>query len=231
MADRDRQHCCRRAYREREELLLVEAGEAALDATANEVVNARVASAVAKRIARVIAQELREHCTRPRNREAVMEWLLGNPLVYPHLPDYYLKPKEAKIYVRLVTNLRAELQEVKGVHSSQELAYEGALLNAVVRDGIDNRLASGHSPILNTNPHTLRNAVQCQSGLLSTRVSLWQLPKHRQRSDVLNPITSGLVVDWWTTETRVSPRNKDVANKWIAPKVYKKHTTYFLTEL
>jgi hypothetical protein len=194
---------------------------------------ARVASVITKRIARVIAQELREYCsdcTGPRNREAVIERLLGNCLVSPHLPDYYLRPKEAKIYARLITNLRAELQEVKGVHSSQELAYKGALLNAVVRDGIDNKVASGYSWILNTNPHNLQNAVQCRSGLLSTGASLWQLPKRRQRSNVLNPITSRLVVDWWTTETRVSPRKKDVVNKWIAPKVYEKYATHFPTE-
>jgi hypothetical protein len=117
MADRERQRRCRRACREREEVLLAEAEEAALDAANNEVVNARVASVVAKWIARVIAQELRENCSGPRNREAVMEWLLGNPLVYPHLPDYYLRPLEAKIYARLVTNLKAELQQVKSVHS------------------------------------------------------------------------------------------------------------------
>jgi hypothetical protein len=48
MADRERQRRCRRACREREEVLLAEAEEAALDAANNEVVNARVASVVAK---------------------------------------------------------------------------------------------------------------------------------------------------------------------------------------
>jgi hypothetical protein len=67
-----------------------------LDAAANEVVNSRVASVVAKRIARMIAQELREHCTGPRNREVVIEWLLGNPLVSPHLPNYYMRPWMSK---------------------------------------------------------------------------------------------------------------------------------------
>ena len=159
-----------------------------------------------------------------------MEQLLGNPLVSSHLPDYYLRSKEAKIYAHLIMNLRAELQEVKGVHSLQKIAYKGTLLNAVVKDGIDNRLASGYSRILNTNPHNLRNAVQRQSGFLSLGASLWQLLKRRHRSDVLNPITSRLVVDWWTIETRISSWKKDVVNKWIAPKVYEKYAIYFLTE-
>ena len=55
MANRDRQHCYWRACRKIEELFLAKAQEVALDAAANEVVNAKIASAVAKRIARVIA--------------------------------------------------------------------------------------------------------------------------------------------------------------------------------
>jgi hypothetical protein len=181
MEDRDQQRRYRRGCREREEVLLAEAMEAALDANDNAVVNARVASVVVKRIARVIVQELRENCNGPRNCEAVMERLLGNPLVYPHLPDYYLKPSEAKIYARLVTNLKVELQQVKGVHSSQELAYKGVVLNVVVRDGIDNRQVSGYSRILKTNPHNLQNTVDRRHWLVSLGASLWKLPKHRQR--------------------------------------------------
>jgi hypothetical protein len=59
-----------------------------------------------------------------------MERLLENSLVYPYLLDYYRKPKGAKI----VGSLRLHLQQVKGVQSSEKLAYKGALLSAIVGD-------------------------------------------------------------------------------------------------
>jgi hypothetical protein len=63
-----------------------------------------------------------------------MERLLENSLVYPYLLDYYRKPKGAKIMTNIVGSLRLHLQQVKGVQSSEKLAYKGALLSAIVGD-------------------------------------------------------------------------------------------------
>ena len=105
-----------------------------------------------QQIARFIDDELRKNCEGPKNCVAVMEHVLGNSLVFPHFLDYYLKPSDARIQAKLVCNLKSELQQVKGVHSVEKLAYKGALLNAIVAFGIDNRQASLYSWILQSNP-------------------------------------------------------------------------------
>lgn len=182
------------------------------------------------RIAEFISEEFRLHCPGPRNRVAVMESLLENSVVHPNLPDNYRKPKDAKIMTNIVGSIRSQLQQVKGVHSSEKLAYKGALLSAIVGDGIQSRQTSGYSRVLQTHPRNLRNAVERHRSLRNGGGSLWGLPKRRQRSDVLDAETSALVIGWWSSQTRVSPRKKDVVNKWLAPKEYEQHATHFLTE-
>lgn len=59
---------------------------------------------------------------------------------------------------------------------------------------------------------------------------MWGLPKRRQRSVVLDAETAIQVIDWWSSQTRVSPQKKDVVNKWLAPKEYEQHATHFLIE-
>ena len=104
------------------------------------------------------------------------------------------------------------------MNSSEKLAYKGALLSAIVGDGIQNRQTSGYSRVLQTYSRNLKNAVERCLSLQSSGASLWRLLKRKQRSDVLDGETIAHVVQWWSSETRMSPRKKDVVNKWLAPK-------------
>jgi hypothetical protein len=67
---------------------------------------------------------------------AVLENLFDDPLVYSHLPDFYFRPREARIYAKVVNNVKRELSDVKGVQCAEKLAYRGELLNCFVGDGI-----------------------------------------------------------------------------------------------
>ncbi len=76
------------------------------------------------------------------NNKVVVEKLMGNNIVKPHLPYFYLPLVEAKVQHSLVQSLKIELQEVKGVHSKEKLRYKCTLLHVVVR--VKNLLVFGH---------------------------------------------------------------------------------------
>jgi hypothetical protein len=76
------------------------------------------------------------------NNKVVVEKLMGNNIVKPHLPYFYLPLVEAKVQHSLVQSLRNELQEVKGVHSKENLTYKCTLLHVVVK--VKNLLVLGH---------------------------------------------------------------------------------------
>lgn len=129
---RERKAACRRARDEAD----AEEERIRQEGNPDERVNSRNVQEASSRIAEFISEEFRLHCPGPRNRAAVMESLLENSVVHPNLPDYYRKPKDAKIMSNIVGSIRSQLQQVKGVHSSKKLAYKGALLGAIVGEGI-----------------------------------------------------------------------------------------------
>jgi hypothetical protein len=48
------------------------------------------------------------------NKMTILEILMGNIIVRPHLPQYRLPPNEVKAQNALVQGLKVELQETKG---------------------------------------------------------------------------------------------------------------------
>jgi hypothetical protein len=84
------------------------------------------------KIATFIYFELVSHHIDSSNK-VVVEKLMGNNMMKPHLPYFYLPRVEAKVQHSLVQNLKNELQEVKGIHSKEKLTYKCILLHVVVR--------------------------------------------------------------------------------------------------
>jgi hypothetical protein len=93
--------------------------------------DARMAMSIVERLRQFLIHELRRYDSKA-TREAVMEVFLGSDEVQQHMPDYYPPPKDARIHLQVVRSLRDCLDIVKGAHSSEMLAYKGALLDAVV---------------------------------------------------------------------------------------------------
>lgn len=111
-----------------------------------EVIDTGVMRYVSQRVVEFMGKAF-EDCARPLNRTTTMESLLNDPHVYMHLPKYYLRLTKAKIYAKVVKNLKIELYKVKGVQSAEMLAYNGALLNMIVTTGIESGQTSGYSRI------------------------------------------------------------------------------------
>jgi hypothetical protein len=93
------------------------------------------------KIATFIYFELVSHHIDSSNK-VIVEKLMGNNIVKPHFPYFYLPLVEAKVRHSLVQSLKNELQEVKGVHSKEKLTYKYTLLHVVVR--VKKLLVLGH---------------------------------------------------------------------------------------
>jgi hypothetical protein len=193
------------------------------------VVEEKVARRVARRCVRFISEEMRQSRCGLENRMVVLEYLFDDPLVYPHLPDYYFRPREAKIYAQVVNNVKKELSDVKGVQSAEKLAYRGALLNCVVGDNIGQGMVSGYSRVLSTNQRNLRRAAERRSTAISKGASMWRLPTRKHRPG-LSSTTVESIVNWWNGETHVSPKKIKNVNHRIGRNEKEQHPTHYLCE-
>jgi hypothetical protein len=145
-----------------------------------------------------------------------MENILDSPLLRLHFPQFHFRPQEARIYARVVQNLKEDLNEVKGVHSAEELAYKGAILNSVVGGGIRVGQISRYSRILGTHHANIRRVVMRRESAVQEGSSLWRFPTRKLRPG-LSENTVELIVAWWTTKTRVSPNKKEMTRNRIGP--------------
>lgn len=96
----------------------------------------RLTSRKSNKLARAIIEEL-EACQTQCDKSSIMEKVLNHDSVWPHLPDYYPRPSEAKSIFTFLRSFRNELQSVKTAHSKEFLARKGVLLDAAVREGIE----------------------------------------------------------------------------------------------
>jgi hypothetical protein len=124
-----------------------------------------------------------------------MENILDSPLLRPHFPQFHFRPQEARIYARVVQNLKEDLNEVKGVYSEEELAYNGAILNSVVEGRIRAGQISRYSRILGTHHANIRRAAMRRESTIQEGSSLWRLPTRKPRPG-LSENTVELIVAW-----------------------------------
>jgi hypothetical protein len=129
----------------------------------------------------------------------------------------------------VVQNLKEDLNEVKGVHSVEELAYKGAILNSVVGGGITAGQISRYSRILGTHHANIKRAAMRREFAVQEGSSLWRLPTWKQRPG-LSENTVESIVAWWTTEMRVSPNKKEMTRNRIGPNEHEEHPTHYLCE-
>jgi hypothetical protein len=125
--------------------------------------------------------------------------------------------------------LREVYTFVKGVQSSDMLAYRGVVLNAATTaDGQGDGLAM--SRVLKILPETFLSAAERRASLEATRASQFALHTRKGRSNVLKEYVVAKVVTWWESETRVSLNRKDIVRLYIGRNEEKRHPLHLLLE-
>jgi hypothetical protein len=182
---------------------------------------------VSTKICSFIVAELENGCAGPRFQTAVLEAVLRNNAIAPHLPEYYSSELEAKATHSFIQSYKKELQLLKNPTSAEKLVRKTTLLEAAVNS--DATGVRALSRVLGTNPQNISSAIHRRRTLESNGSSIFKLAERRKRDGVLSG-TRELVIAWWTSETRVSPNKKDVTRKRLGPKMYDQHATHLLLE-
>ena len=113
-------------------------------------------------------------------------------------------------------------------HLSSMLARKRAILEAVVSE-LDSDMTKFHS-ILGTRKENLVVAIERLRSATEETSSRYTVPARKKREDGISEEVMAFVLQWWTEETRVSPRRRDVCRKCLGCSSYDTHATHLLLE-
>lgn len=181
----------------------------------------------AQRIVATLTRLL-ERIRNPVFRAKVLDRVFTDRRIRPLLPNYYPTPEEARAQRQILRNLKADLLALKIPHSSGMLARKRAILEAVVGE-LDSDISKFHS-ILGTRKANLVAAVDRLRSATETTSSRYQVPSRKKREGGVPEEVKAAVLLWWTEETRVSPRRRDVRRKRLGRNLYDTHAAQLLLE-
>lgn len=139
-----------RQSRARRRLIIERSEHLAREGAELEISGRRDVLRVSTRICSFIVDELENECDGPRFRKAVVESVLRNAAIVPHLPEYYSSELEAKAAHTFIQSYKNELQMLKNPVSADKLVRKTTLLEAAVSSDVSGLRAL--SRVLGTNP-------------------------------------------------------------------------------
>ena len=150
-----------------------------------------------------------------------------NQRMRPLLLDDYLSP-EARAQRNILKNIRADLQALKVPHSSGMLARKRVILEAVVSE-LDSDISTFHS-ILGTRKENLVAAMECLRSATTVTCSRYRTPTRKKKEGGVSKEVRADVLQWWTEETRMTPRRRDVRRIRLGRNLYDTHAAHLLLE-
>lgn len=185
-----------------------------------------------RRIALSIAEAIRSAlgaCPGPKTRKSVLTRTLDHSFVVGDLPYHVLPSKTAVAYQEIVDGLNGRLSEVKGCHSSAELATKYAILDASVSTQKKSSMREV-ARALGVHHRNIMKAISRRELMHNGGDFLVVLTIRRKRNDCVGDNDKDVIIRWWVSETRVSPNKKDVTRKRLSPGVFDEKATQYLQE-
>ncbi|MCO5558562.1 hypothetical protein L7F22_012147 [Adiantum nelumboides] len=125
----------------------------------------------------------------------------------------------------IVENMKTSLRMVKGMESADKLAAKRVALhmvanNAGIQQYNDRRVAKA----LGIQPRNLKK----HRADIQAKTFKWVGEGRKSRADCLSEVVVHSVIQFWTSNTSVSPNKKDVCRQRISQKNYRFHPTHYL---
>ena len=180
-----------------------------------------------QRIADSLIRSL-EEIQNPTVRATVLEKVFTNQRVRPLLPEYYPSPEEARAQRDILKNICSDLQALKVPHSSGMLARKRVILEAVVSE-LDSDISTFHS-ISGTRKENLVATVERLYSATTVTCSRYRTPTRKKKEGGVSKEVRADVLQWWTEETRMTPRRRDVRRIRLGRNLYDTHAAHLLLE-
>ena len=177
---------------------------------------------------RVALSQLLHRIGDPQFKVAILEKVFTSPNIRTFLSHYYPIPEQARAQHQILQDIHSDLVAMKIPHSSGMLAPKRAILEAMVSE-LDSDMTKFHS-ILRTRKENLVAVVEWLRSATAETSSRYTVPARKKREGGISEEVRAFDLQWWTKETRISPRCRDVCRKRLGRSSYDTHATHLLLE-
>jgi hypothetical protein len=165
----------------------------------------------------------------PEFQRMAIEKVLKHPLLINVVPDVILNSDKYQAAYDVCSSLKAGWQVVKGAHSIDDLRSRNVLTSMVVSDSTRSFRATAR--VTGIKKGSLSSGYARRKNVQPGAILQWAVGFKAKRIDALSEETQFIVVEWWTSNTRVSPTGRDVVRHRDSPTApWIKHPAHYLLE-
>ena len=143
------------------------------------------------------------------------------------VPDFLVDPSKVKLRHSVLSNLKEGMADhLLGVRQSKIVMAKDIVCTLASSSNMGSRRSV--ADVLGVDRRNLKRGMQRRLLLDTQQNAFWLKYRSTCRSDALPVSATMVVIEWWTSETIVSPNRKDIVRHRIGLKQYAEHPTHYL---
>lgn len=185
----------------------------------------RVSAGLASELAMIVASRLKSYD--PIVQHLTIEKLLGQQLLHGMVPDFLVDPSKVKLRHSVLNNLKEGMVDhLIGVRQSKIVMAKDIVCTLASSSNMGSRRSV--ADVLGVDRRNLKRGMDRRLLLDTQQNAFWLSSKSPHRSDALPDSVIEVIIEWWTSETTVSPNRKDIVRHRTGVKQYEEHPMHYL---
>lgn len=159
-------------------------------------------------------------------QQASIEKLLAHPLVRNIIPSYLSDVSIVKHQNEVIGNIKSGITtHCAGARKSEFLVAKNIVCTFALGQSVGSSTAV--AKVLGVDRRIIKKGIERRIQLDLQLDAFW-INNKRTRVRSISMVMRETIVEWWTTESTVSPNRKDIARKRVGVRTYEEHPTHYL---
>jgi hypothetical protein len=161
-------------------------------------------------------------------RHQVLEKVVGYSLLKSSVPVFFQDMNLVKHSIEIVQNMNRGLSDHSIGVREQKLIMAKDIVCTLATTNSSATSARQMAKLLGVDRRNFKRSFEWRQSLDSSSDAFWISYKRARQSNALTESVRDLVVEFWTTETTVSPKKKDITRLHVGIKKFVEYAKYYL---
>lgn len=160
-------------------------------------------------------------------QRVAIEKFISHPLVERMLPQYLSNLTSVKYEHKVLCNIKAGMTtHCKGAKKDERIVAKDIVCTFAAGPSMGS--SRGVAKVLGVDIRNVKKGMERRLQLDLSDNAFWVNYKRATRATFISKEMKDVIVDWWVTESTISPNHKDIVRNRIAVKKFEEHATHYL---